>query len=716
VHITLPFTIQVVIFIILKIQIMKNLYFILSILFITLISCDKPKEVTEDIIGSNSIKVENGILTPEVLWSFGRLGETAIAPCGKMIAYTVSYYSVEKNKSNSDLYYMTTSGADKVQLTKTSAHEFNPVWTNDHRILYISTEGESAQIWSIKPDGSERKKISDFVDGDINGFLLSPDETKILFISEVKVDKSTSDIYSDLPKASGKIITDLMYRHWDSWEDGYYSHIFVADMIDGKVQNPKDIMHNEPYDSPLKPFGGMEEIAWTADCKSIAYTCKKLTGKQYSFSTNSDIYLYNLESSEVKNLTDGMSGYDKQPAFSPDGSKMAWLSMERAGFEADKDRLFILDMNSGAKTYMDPEFDYSAESVNWTDDGKTIYFIAGVEATFQIFKMDVESKKIEAVTKGLHDYHSVAIAGEMLIGDKVSITKPAEIYRIDPATGNEEEISFINKDILEQITMPTVQRRWIKSTDGKLVHTWVILPPNFDSTKVYPGILYCEGGPQSPLSQFWSYRWNFSIMASNGYVIVAPSRRGTTTFGQAWTDQISKDHGGQEMKDLLAAIDEVKKEPWLDENRLGCIGASYGGQTVFYLAGNHNKRFKAFIAHCGVFNSEMEYMTTEEMFFDDWENGGAPWETDNKVAMHSYSKSAHKFVKNWDTPILIIHGGNDFRIPYTQGMAAFNAAQMRGIPSKFLFFPDENHWVLKPQNGILWQREFKAWLDQWLKK
>ncbi len=694
---------------------MNKLIAIVLLSAIGFTGCNTAPKNTEDIIGPNKIKVENGLLTPEVLWSFGRLGEVAVSPCGKMLAYTVSYYSIEKNKGNTDLYYMTTNGSDKIQLTSTNAQEFNPVWTNNHRILFISTEGGSAQIWSIKPDGSEKKKISEF-DGDINGFSISPDETKILFISEVKVDKLTADIYPDLPKASGKIITDLMYRHWDSWEDGYYSHIFVADLINGKVENPRDIMPGEPYDSPMKPFSGMEEIAWTPDGKSIAYTCKKLTGKEYAFSTNSDIYLFNLENGNVKNLTDGMPGYDKQPVFSPDGSKMIWLSMERAGFEADKDRIFMLDLATNEKTYLDPGFDYSAENISWTPDGKTLYFIAGVEATFQVFKMDVESKKIEAVTKGLHDYHSVAQAGDMLIGNKVSITKPAEIYRIDPANGNEEEISFINKELLDQLTMPTVERRWIKSTDGKMVHTWVIFPPNFDKTKVYPGLLYCEGGPQSPLSQFWSYRWNFSIMASNGYVVVAPSRRGTTTFGQAWTDQISKDHGGQEIADLLAAIDEVKKEPWLDENRLGAVGASYGGQTVFYLAGNHNKRFKAFIAHCGVFNSEMEYMTTEEMFFDQWENGGAPWETDNKVAMHSFSKSAHKFVKNWDTPILIVHGGNDFRIPYTQGMAAFNAAQMRGIPSKFLFFPDENHWVLKPQNGILWQREFKAWLDQWLMK
>ncbi|NVO11065.1 MAG: S9 family peptidase [Bacteroidales bacterium] len=679
-----------------------------------LFSCGKKEQPTESIIGPKKLKIENGILTPEVLWSFGRLGETAVSPNGNLVAYTVSWYSIEENKSNSDLYIMNSDGSNKKQLTCTRASEFNPVWINDSQIAYLSTEGETAQIWTIGVDGSNKKKISSF-ESDINGFQISPKGDKILFISEVKVDKNTADVYPDLPKTTGMIITDLMYRHWDTWEDGLYSHVFVADLADGLVTNVKDIMPGEPYDSPQKPFGGMEEISWTPDGKQIAYTCKKLKGKAYAFSTNSDIYLYNLENGNVKNLTEGMPGYDKCPVFSPDGSKMLWLSMERPGFEADKDRLFMLDLSTGQKTYLTPNFDYSVSNVQWIPDGKAIYMIAGVEATYQIYKMDIGTKELKPLTQGNHDYHSYTIAGNKLIGDKVSIIKPSEIYSIDPTTGKEDELSFINKDILDQLTMPTVEKRWVKSTDGKMVHNWVVLPPNFDKTKKYPTLLFCEGGPQSAVSQFWSYRWNFSIMASSGYIVVAPSRRGTLTFGQQWTDQVSKDHGGQEMKDLLSSIDEISKDPWVDKDHLGAVGASYGGETVFWLAGNHHKRFKAFIAHCGVFNSEMEYLTTEEMFFDQWENGGAPWETDNKVAMHSYAQSPHKFVKNWDTPILIVHGGKDFRIPYTQGMAAFNTAQMLGIPSKFLIFPDENHWVLKPQNGILWQREFFGWLDKWLK-
>lgn len=690
-----------------------NLYSTM-IAIVVMVSCGKSDNDKADIIGPQQVEVENGILSPEVLWAFGRLGEMTVSPDAKRVAYTVTWHSKEQNRSNSELFVMDVDGQNKLQLTKTAGHEFNPQWINNKTIAYISTESGTAQIYTIDANGKNTKALSGF-DSDINGFAISPDSKRILFISDVKVGKEVVDIYPDLPKTSGMIYNDLMYRHWDTFEDSSFSHIFVADFSKKGISNVKDIMQNEPYDSPLKPFGGMEEIAWNADGSAIGYTCKKMVGSQYAYSTDSDIYLYNIKTSETTNLTKGNMGYDRAPSFSPDGRYMTWISMERAGFEADKERLFLLDLESGQKSYLTQNFDYSAANVLWTSDSKQLYFVSGVEATYQVYRMALTDDMPTAVTKGQHDYHTIALAGENLIGSKVSITKPAEIYSIDAKTGYETEISFINRDLLAKITMPEVQKRWVKSSDGKMVHTWVILPPNFNPNTKYPALLYCEGGPQSAVSQFWSYRWNFAIMASNGYVVVAPARRGSLTFGQKWTDQISKDHGGQEMDDLLAAIDEVKQEPWVDETRLGAVGASYGGYSVFWLAGNHHKRFKAFIAHCGIFHSEMEFLTTEEMFFDQWEMGGSPWETDNKVAQKSFSQSPHLFIKNWDTPILVIHGGNDFRVPYSQGMAAFNSARMMGVPSKLLLFPEENHWVLKPQNGILWQREFKNWLDKWLK-
>jgi len=688
----------------------------ISMVYITF-SCNNTK-ITDDapIIGKADLKLESDLLTPEVLWSFGRLNDVQVSPDGKTLLYGVSYYSKELNKSNRELFTLSLNGGTPQQITKTAGGEYNAIWNADgSKILFLAAAEDGLQIYSMNPDGTERIQISN-QPGGISNIKLSPCGKKLLFTSDVKIDKTIQDMHPDLPLAEAKLYDDIMYRHWDTWEDGYYSHIFIADLENGKVTNAKDIMPGEPFDSPLMPFGGIEEITWSPDSKTIAYTCKKLSGRDYALSTNSDVYLYNTETGQTTNFTEGMPGYDWQPLYSPDGNKLAWLSMERAGFEADKQRLFIADLTTGEKINYSENFDYSPSGMEWTADGKYIYCVVGIDASFQVYKIDIENKEFIAVTEGMHDYHQVAIAGDQLIGTKVSMVKPEEIYTINPETGEETEISFENKHILGQLAMPTVEKRMVKTTDGKDMPTWVVLPPHFDANKKYPAILFCEGGPQSPLSQFWSYRWNFSIMASNGYVVVAPNRRGVLTLGQEWTDQISKDNAGQAMKDLLSAIDDVKKEPFVDEERLGAVGASFGGFSVYWLAGNHNKRFKAFIAHCGVFHSEMEFMTTEESFFDMWEKGGAPWEKDNKVAMKSYAGSPDNFVQNWDTPILVIHGGKDFRVPYSQGMAAYNSARLLDVKARFLYFPEENHWVLKPQNGILWQRTFFDWLDQHLKE
>jgi len=691
---------------------------IVGILSILLASCQVTvkQEPETPLITRNQLTLDSDIMTPEVLWSFGRLGDVQVSPSGDKILYGVSYYSIEQNSSNRELCLMNADGSGKVQLTETPENESNAIWHPDgERIVYLSSASGEVQAWVMNADGTGKQLISG-VEGGISSLAFSPAGDQVLYTKEIQIDKTTRDLHPDLPEADGRVINDLMYRHWDTWADGAYSHIFIADFDGQEFSGGRDIMPGESYDSPLMPFGGMEEVSWTPDGKGIAYTCKKLSGIEYTYSTNSDIYLYDLGSGNTRNLTEGMPGYDKAPFYSPDGKKMYWLSMERATFEADKDRLFEMDMATGEKRYLTENFDYSPSGPVWMDEGKTLCFVAGVKSTFQLFTMDVETMEIAAVTSGDHDYHSVAMAGDRLIATRVDMTKPEEIYSVDPATGEATEISFENQHLLEQLTMPTVKKRWITTTDNKEMLTWVIYPPHFDKSKKYPTLLYCEGGPQSPLSQFWSYRWNFSQMASNGYIVVAPNRRGVLTHGQEWTDQISKDNSGQAMKDLLRAIDVVKEEPFIDEEKLGAIGASFGGFSVFWLAGNHQKRFKTFIAHCGVFNSEMEYMTTDEMFFDNWEKGGAPWEKDNPVAMKSYSGSPHNFVQNWDTPILVVHGEHDYRIPYTQGLAAFNSAQMLGVPSRLLFFPSETHWVLSPQNGILWQREFNGWLNQWLKE
>jgi len=669
----------------------------------------------EELIEKHMIQLESDIMTPEILWSFGRVSDVQVSPDGTKILYGVSYYSKEQNRSNRELFVMNIDGSDKKQITHTSTGEYNAVWRPDgKKIAFLCTDGGDMQIWEMDADGENKVQIS-YIEGGINGFKYSPDQTKVLFIKDVKLDETVSDIYSDLPASSGRINNDLMYRHWDTWVDSY-SHIFLADYTLGRVGNEIDIMEGERWEAPMKPFGGLEEIAWSPDSKTIAYSCRKKTGKDYALSTNSDIYFYHIDTKKTKNMTEGMMGYDKNPVFSPDGKTMAWESMERDGYESDKNRLFTMDLESGKKTYHTKDFDQMAHGLSWAADGKSIYFISDWHATDEIYNIKLKNDKIRKITEGVHNYRTAVEVGKQLIATRVSMSKPNEIYSVNIKDGKDTELSFENKHLLDQLTFGEVTKRWVETTDGKQMLVWVILPPHFDKNKTYPGLLYCQGGPQGTVSQFWSYRWNFQMMAANDYVIVAPNRRGLPGFGQEWLEQISGDYGGQNMKDYFSAIDEVKKESWLDENRLGAVGASYGGFSVYWLAGHHEKRFKAFIAHDGMFNLEAQYLETEEMFFVNWDLGGPFWDKDNEIAQRSYANSPHKFVQNWDTPILVIHGELDYRIVASQGMSAYNAAVLRGIPAEYLYFPDENHWVLKPQNGILWQRRFYNWLDKWLKE
>ena len=696
---------------------MKKLSLIFSALVMLFITSCKQKEATEaqqNIIGKHMLTLESDIMTPEILWAFGRVGDVHVSPDNSKILYGVSYYSVKEDKSNRELFLMDIDGSNQQQITKTAGGEYAETWSPDgKRIGYLSATSGSMQLWETDADGTSPRQVSN-VDGGIDGFSYSPDMSNVLFIKEVKVNKTAQDKYPDLDKTSGRIMTDLMYRHWDGWVDSF-THIFVASYEKGTLGDAVDIMEGEAWDAPVKPFGGTEQISWTPDSKTIVYASRKLEGKAYSLSTNSDLYAYNLENGETTNLTEGMMGYDMNPTFSPDGNLMAWESMERDGYESDKSRLFVMNMSTGEKTYYTKDLDQNANGLSWSADGKSIYFISDWHATEEIYRLDIADGKIDKITEGVHDYHSAVEAGDRLIATRVSMSKPQEIYSVDPTTGEAVELSFENKHLLDQLTFGEVTKRWVMTTDNKQMLVWVILPPHFDENKTYPGLLYCQGGPQGTVSQFWSYRWNFQMMAANDYIIVAPNRRGLPGFGQEWLEQISGDYGGQNMKDYLSAIDNVSKEKWLDENRLGAIGASYGGFSVYWLAGNHEKRFKAFIAHDGMFNLEAQYLETEEMWFANWDLGGPFWDKSNTIAQRSYANSPHKFVQNWDAPILIIHSELDYRIVASQGMSAFNAAVLRGIPAEYLYFPNENHWVLKPQNGILWQRTFYEWLDKWLK-
>lgn len=655
-----------------------------------------------------------GILTPEVMWKMGRVGGSTVSPDGKTVLYTVSYYSMKDDKSSTHIWSVPTDGGEAVQITDGAGKEASIQWSADgSRIYFLSTRSGDVQLWSSKPDGSDMRQLS-AIEGGIEGFGVSPKGDKLYYIKRVQVEKRrSSEIFPDLPDSKAMIYDDLMARHWNYWDDGSYLHLFVADLQNGKVAEGVDIMAGEPWDAPMAPYFDAAEISWNNAGTQLAYTCKKMKGKQYALSTNSDIYLYDLASGKTTNITEGMMGYDKYPRFSPDDSMVAFTSMERDGNESDKDRLFVTKLATGEKLYLTKDFDYNAGNVVWDGNDK-LYFLTPIRATYQLCRVGLDGSPVEVVTRGAHDLNAFTMGGGKLVAERTTLSSPTELYAVNLSDGTLTQLTNTNAEIYDNIKMGEVRERMVKTTDNKEMLTWVILPPDFDSTKSYPVLLYCQGGPQSVVSQRWSYRWNYQLMAAQGYIVVAPNRRGLPSFGQEWLDQISGDYSGQNIRDYLSAIDDVAREPWADENRMGCVGASYGGYSVYFLAGNHNKRFKAFIAHCGMFNLESMYCGTEELWFPNNDLGGPYW-SDSPVAKRSYANSPHKFVKNWDTPILIFSGLNDFRIPYTENLQAYTAAQLMGVPARLVAFENEAHQVFKPQNSLVWQREFFGWLDKYVK-
>ncbi len=624
------------------------------------------------------------VMTPELLWKLKRVSAPAVSPDGKSLVYGVRTYDVEANKGDTDLFVLDVAGGQPVQLTDMKGSESSETWRPDGQwIGFLSSKGGSVQLWEVTADGRKLRQVTD-VEGGISNFRYSPDGTHISFTADVKLDKTVNDIYPDLPEADARIMDSLLYRHWDSWHDYSYSHLFVAPYKNGWVGEPVDLMKGERFDTPLNPFGGVEQIAWSPDGRKIAYTTKHVLGTDYTVSTNSDIYIVDLDSGETTNLTEEMMGYDVEPVFSPDGGRIAWLSMERDGYEADRNRLFVHDFSTDERIELTAEYDNDSHSPVWSADGESILFTSETWGTVQIFAVDAGGGPVRQVTDGVFDYVSLDVARlddeQTLVAARRSMSSPTEIYRVDPETGDAEQLTFANREVLAGVELGRVEKRMIPASDGQEILTWVIYPPGFDPSRRYPALLYAQGGPQGTVSQFFSYRWNFQLMAAHGYIIVAPNRRGVPSFGQEWKEQISGDWGGQAMQDLLSAIDQVAAEPYVDETRLGAIGASYGGYSVYWLAGNHDGRFRTFVAHAGVFNLESMYGATEEIFFVNFDLGGPYWE--NPAGYEQFSP--HRFVQNWDTPILVIHGEKDFRVPITEGMQAFTSAQLKGIESRFL--------------------------------
>lgn len=613
------------------------------------------------------------VMTPETLWKLGRLTPLGISIDKKQIVFRVSTPFMEENKSNSKYYTVPVGGGNMVEV---------------------------ADYKSLLKDKN-----------------VSPDGKHIVYNEEVKLENvHGKDFYPELEKSNVQVYDGLDYRHWDTWNEGKYNHVFFRENKEGSPGT--DIMNGERYDSPQKPFGGDEDYIWSADGKSIFYVCKKKSGTEYAVSTNTDIFQYDIASGKTSNRSADNAGYDVNPQLSPSGD-LSWLQMKRDGYEADKNDLIV--SANGIEYNLTANWDGTVESFLWSDDGKKIYFQAPVDGTLQLFEVNFPGKTKIAVhvtqlTSGDFDISGlVGFSGDDIIVTRTDMNHAADLWSYHLKKKTWKQLTKINDATYSNLSMSKTERRYVTTTDGKKMLVWVILPPHFDASKKYPTLLYCQGGPQSALTQFYSFRWNFQLMAANGYIVVAPNRRGMPGHGVEWNEQISKDWGGQVMQDYLSAIDDVAKEPYVDKSRLGCVGASYGGYSAFYLAGIHNNRFKTFIAHDGVFNTQSMFGTTEEVFFNMWDFGGPYWEKDNATAQKTYGVfNPINHVDKWNKPILIIQGGNDFRVPIGQSQEAFQAAQLRGIKSRFLYFPEENHWVLKPQNGLVWQREFYKWLKETL--
>ena len=645
------------------------------------------------------------VMTPETLWTLNKIGVSAVAPDHSSLIYSLGKVDLKTEKTNRKNYFLNLkdNGAAHLDLGKKSLIQW------DKNGIYAQEDGK---IYLSKDAG---KSWTEFYNlGAVDNIIISPDGKKIAFSKQVLVEKLMGkDKYSDVPKTTAQVYTDLNHRHWDYFNEGKYNHVFVVKTTEN-VDQAKDLLEGKAWDSPQRPSGGSEDFVWSPDSSQLLYVTKPLSGKAYATSTNTDIFAYDLASGSVKNLTESNKGYDVNPKFSPDGNFLTWQSMERDGYEADKNEVKIMDWKSGKTTNLTKDWDESVTgSVFWSQDSKMIYFNTAFRGTTQLFSLNPKTAKISQITKGDFDVTDIfADQKNSLLVTRTDMNHSADLFSVDLKNGAMKQVTEVNKENYSKITPSKTELKMVKTTDGKEMGVWFIYPPNFDPNKKYPTLLYCQGGPQSALTQFFSTRWNFALMAANDYIVVAPNRRGMPGWGTQWNEQISKDWGGQVMKDYLSATDFAKTLPYVDKDRIGAVGASYGGYSVFMLAGIHENRFKTFIAHDGLFDMKSWYLTTEELFFANWDLGGSPYDQPTPKSYTDFNPS--NFVNKWNKPMMIIQGGIDYRVPYEQGQEAFQAAQLKGLKSKFLYFPNENHWVLHPQNGLVWQREFFEWLKETL--
>ena len=652
----------------------------------------------------------------EAMWQLKRLGNDVVSPDGSKIIYRTSAYDfdkgVEQPNATSLFKIIHTDKKNETTLLQNSKDILgNLTWMSNTEIIFFAKQNGSKQIIRQNVDGTNGRSLTPNGCDHIEEFIVSPKGNYILALQTVRVDKGVKEKHPELTKANAYVTNDLMYRHWDTWNDGTAKQLLLYEVDNGTIGgNGVNLLEGTKFHGVIPPYGGLENVTFSPDEAFVLYVSKKLVGKDFALSTNSDIYEFAIKTGNTRNLTIANKGYDTHPTFNAEGTKLAWLSMAKDGFEADKNDIILSE--NGDVTNLTRDIDLTVTSFAWSEDGKSIFFIAMHHATAQLFELDLKSKQHRQITKGTFNYTSLHQRGKVIYATRQSMLHPNELYEVSLKSGEAVELTDENGVLLDNFDRPLIEQRWITTSDNKKMLTWVILPPNFDENKKYPTLLYCQGGPQSAVSQFFSFRWNFRVMASQGYVIIAPNRRGLPGFGQEWNDAISKDWGGQAIEDYLSAVDEVKKEKYVDENRIGAVGASYGGYSVYYLAGVHEGRFKSFISHCGLYNLTSWYGSTEELFFANWDIGGPYWLPENKEAY--IKNSPHTKVDKWDTPMFVIHGGKDFRVPYTQGLEAYQAAQLKGIKSRLLFFPEEGHWVMNLHNSLLWHREFYGWLKETL--
>ncbi len=646
------------------------------------------------------------VMTPEILWTLNKFSVTAVEPSHAGIIYSVGKVDLNTEKTNRQNFYL---NFEKNQILKMDLLGKKSIFQWDKNGVYAS---EGDKIYISKDNGLSWAEF--YTIGDADNIVISPDGKKVAFSKAVQVEKLLGkDKYADLPKTTAQIYTDLNHRHWDAWNEGKYNHVFVASISDD-VSKAKDLLDGQKFDTPQKPSGGSEDFIWSPDSSQLLYVCKKKSGKEYATSTNTDIYTFDLASGKTENITEGMMGYDVNPKFSPDGKSLLWQSMARDGYEADKNDVVVMDWVSKKKTNLTKNWDESVVGdVAWSNDSKMIYFTTAKRGTKQFFALNPKDAKVNQISDGAFDVNEiVAFQNDFAFVTRTDINHNADLFKLNLKDGTMLQITQVNKENYANLTPSKSELKMVKTSDGKEMGVWFHYPPNFDPNKKYPTLLYCQGGPQSALTQYFSTRWNFALMAANGYIVVAPNRRGMPGWGTKWNEDISKDWGGQPMRDYIAAADFAKTLPFVDGSRMGAVGASYGGYSVFMLAGIHENRFKTFIAHDGLFDMKSWYGTTEELWFANWDLGGNYWQNPQPKAYTDYNPS--NFVEKWNTPIMVIQGGIDFRVPYEQGQEAFQAAKLKGLKTKFLYFPNENHWVLHPQNGLVWQREFFEWLKETL--